>query len=714
MDSWLKKPVSELKGVGAYYRKRLEKLGIRTIRNLLWHFPTRYEDFSRVRKIKELKVGETATVIGEVVSIKNRRAWRRRMFLTEALIKDETGAIPVIWFGQPYLTRNIPQDSLVSLAGKVQFGNDGIYFSGPAYEVIERRPKTQSSKQQPQNLRHTAGLIPVYPETRGITSRAIRFLIKPVLAQAKTLPDILPEALRKKYGFLEFKKAIQEIHFPTSLKLAEEARRRFAFEELFLFQLLIFFLKKKMRRLAAPVISVDLELVKKFLATLPFELTGDQKQASWEILKDMARPYPMNRLLNGDVGSGKTIVATIASLPALAQRYQVAFMAPTEILARQHFEKISRLLEPFRAKVSLLVGKDTQIADEGLRGKVDRQNLLEKLASGEPYLVIGTHALIQKEVRFANLGLVIVDEQHRFGVKQRAALLRGPTPTYTQRVPHLLSMTATPIPRTLALSVYGDLDLSLLREMPKGRQKIIAKVVPPARRQAAYQFIRDEIKNGRQAFIICPRIEAQDKTYEEYLSLDTKAVKEEYARLAKDVFPDLALAMLHGKMRSQEKEKIMTAFAQNKTPILVSTSVVEVGIDIPNATVMMIEGADRFGLAQLHQFRGRVGRGEHQSYCFLLTDSPAKATRLRLEAFANISDGFTLAEEDLKIRGPGEFLGTRQSGLPDLAMNSIKDLALVMLAKKEAEEISKSDPQLKQNPLLAARLQDFRQEVHLE
>ncbi|MFN7088650.1 MAG: ATP-dependent DNA helicase RecG, partial [Candidatus Paceibacteria bacterium] len=505
------------------------------------------------------------------------------------------------------------------------------------------------------NLRHTAGLIPIYPETRGITSRALRFLIKPLISEATKLPDILPEELRSRLGILEFKTAIKEIHFPNSLKLAEASKKRFAFEELFLFQLLLFSQKRKMRRLPSLPIEPDIELVKKIIATLPFELTHDQKRAAWEIMKDMAKPSPMNRLLDGDVGSGKTIVAAISALQVLSKNYQVALMAPTEILSRQHFEKISKILEPFGAKIALLVSKEAKICEDGLSAKTNRQNLLEKLKNGDPYLVIGTHALIQKEVSFGNLALVIIDEQHRFGVKQRAHLTRGKT------IPHLLSMTATPIPRTLALALYGDLDISLLKELPKGRKNIITKVIPPAKRNEAYDFIRAQVNKGRQAFIICPRIEAQNKTYEEYLLLDTRAVKEEYQRLSKEVFSELKLGMLHGKMKSYEKEKIMSDFAENKIQILVSTSVVEVGIDVPNATVMLIEGAENFGLAQLHQFRGRVGRGKHQSYCLLFTDSPAKAVKSRLEAFSQVNDGFVLAEEDLKIRGPGEIFGVRQS-----------------------------------------------------
>jgi ATP-dependent DNA helicase RecG len=395
-------------------------------------------------------------------------------------------------------------------------------------------------------------------------------------------------------------------------------------------------------------------------------------------------------------------------------------LAPTEILARQHFEKIGKVLENFPLPTALFVSKETKISDEGLVGNISRKILTEKLRQGNPFFVIGTHALLQKDVHFGKLGLVIVDEQHRFGIAQRAHLAKAshaakdlPRPL----VPHLLTMSATPIPRTLALALYGDLDISLLDQMPVGRKAVISKVIPPARRDEAYAFIRNQIKEGRQAFIICPRIDLPTETtinYSQYLLLDTKAVKAEHERLSSKIFPDLKLGLLHGKLKSQEKEKVMGQFSQNEIPVLVSTSVIEVGIDVPNATVMMIEGAESFGLAQLHQFRGRVGRSQHQSYCFLLTNSPAKSARERLRTFASLTDGFKLAEEDLKLRGPGQFFGTEQSGLPDIAMRALKDLPLLELSRREALSLFEKDPQLTSLPLLRERLEEFRREVHLE
>jgi ATP-dependent DNA helicase RecG len=451
-----------------------------------------------------------------------------------------------------------------------------------------------------------------------------------------------------------------------------------------------------------------------------------QKKSAWQILKDMERPRPMNRLLEGDVGSGKTVVAAMGILNTARAGWQVAFMAPTEILAKQHFKEVSRLLADFKLDVALLTGKEDKITTKKLRGEtleISRQKILEKSLNGEINILIGTHALIQDTVKFKNLALVIVDEQHRFGVEQRAKLTKQKT------VPHLLSMTATPIPRTLALTLYGDLDLSIIDQLPQGRKKIITRVISPKERQKTYDFVRQQIKKGRQAFVICPRIEpgkknSDGKNEKEFLSwAEVKAVKEEYEKLSKKTFPDLKLAMLHGRMKTKEKEKIMKSFSarggsakggKNKIDILVCTSVVEVGIDIPNATVMLIEGAERFGLAQLHQFRGRVGRSVYQSYCFLFTDSPAKKTKQRLAALISAENGFQLSEKDLEIRGPGQLDGSRQWGLPDLAMSALKNMALVEKAREAAKSILINDWQLKKYPLLRARLREFEKRLHLE
>jgi ATP-dependent DNA helicase RecG len=764
--SWLNSPVTRVRGVGAWHSKRLKNLGIATVSDLLRYFPSRYEDLSNIKKISDIKIGETRTLTASVKKISVRRTWKKRMFLTEAILEDETGTLRAVWFNQPFLARNIKQGAKINAAGKLVKDANGLYLSNPAYEIVERglaliktrisadnqresasslpRSERSSAIRGPRksaSLRHTGGLVPVYPETRGITSRMLRYFIQPLLAFASRLPDILPQELRSAIGLMDFQNAIQEIHFPRSPGAAERARRRFAFEDIFLLQLSFQMARLKVaKKFRGPAIPANIALVKKFLATLPFTLTDAQRKAAWEILQDMSRETPMNRLLNGEVGSGKTVVATIAALEAAMAGWQIAILAPTEILSRQNFKKISRMLASFPVKTCLLISAEARAAEEGTFGAVNKETLIANINRGDSMIVIGTHAILQQGVKFGNLGLVVVDEQHRFGVEQRAALIRGTTRTDTQnmRIPHLLSMTATPIPRTLALGLYGDLDISVLAELPKGRQKIITRIISPATRMSAYKFIRNEVFKGRQVFVVCPRIDPDKHTIEEEIAamprnsasspigsvgllqesadwrIEVKAVKTEFEKLSKRIFPELRVAMLHGKMKSEEKESVMARFVSGATNILVSTSVVEVGVDVPNATVMMIEGSEHFGLAQLHQFRGRVGRGPHQSYCLLFTESNSRAAKKRLEALVESFDGFALAEQDLKIRGPGQFFGTQQSGLPDLAMRSLTDLPLVAFARREAIALVKKDPELKTAPLLKERLSAFRKEVHLE
>jgi ATP-dependent DNA helicase RecG len=707
----LRLPVTQVRGIGSWHARHLKQLGIETIEDLLRHFPLRYEDFTNIKKISAIKVGEICTVFATVKKISVRRTWKKKMFLTEAILDDGSGVVRAVWFNQPFLKKNIPQNAQVSISGKIDTNEEGLYFSNPSYEIITGK--------EIRNFRHTGGLVPIYPETQGITSRMLRYYIQPLLEHITHLQDYLPQELLRRVGLMDFQTAIREIHFPSSIENAKRAKRRFAFEDVFWVQLL--FQKERLRlakTLRAPIIPINIPLVKRFVSSLPFKLTDAQRRAAWEILQDMARQVPMNRLLNGDVGSGKTVVATIACLEVVEAGYQAAMLVPTEILARQHFQKIAKMLEKFGIRVCLCISSQTLCAEEQLSGSVPKETLHERISSGAPMLVIGTHALLEERVRFGKLGLVVVDEQHRFGVKQRAKLTKTGTLT-----PHLLSMTATPIPRTLALGLYGDLDISILDELPKGRQKIITRIIPPASRHRAYKFIRAEIEKGHQAFVICPRIDPekhQKESAEEFIAessdwnIEVKAVKTEFEKLSKSIFPDLRVAMLHGRMKSEEKESIMTRFANGAIDILISTSVVEVGVDVPNATVMMIDGAEHFGLAQLHQFRGRVGRGPHQSYCLLFTESNRKNAKRRLEALVECYNGFELAEKDLQIRGPGQFFGTRQSGLPDLAMQSLTDLALVELARREAIALLQRDPELKTAPLLKARLAEFENEVHLE
>jgi ATP-dependent DNA helicase RecG len=710
-------PIEQIPRIGPQYQKRLKRMGIKTVRDLLFHFPHRYEDFSNLIKIAEAKEGGPFSFQGKILEIRNLRTFRKKMIITQAIVGDETGKIKVIWFNQPYLINTFKKGDSLCLAGKVKGKGSSMYLSNPAYEKIPAfaikasAGKPDNSSTLNLDLTHTGRLIPVYPETEGVSSKWLRFIIKPLLTKfGDKIPDSLPEKLREENNFLPLAKALWQIHFPDSLRKAEEAKRRFSFEELFTISLFVLRERMKLMKEKAIAVPINLESIKKFTEGLPFNLTDDQRKSAWQALKDMEKNRPMNRLLEGDVGSGKTMVAMIAALNAVKAGYQVAFMAPTEILAKQHFKTFSQFLKKFKINIGLITGRESYFKNK----KISRKEILEKTKKGEIDILIGTQALVQKGVKFKNLALVVIDEQHRFGVEQRARLCQQST------IPHLLSMTATPIPRTLALTIYGDLDISLIQEMPRGRKKIITKVIPPQKRKEAYDFIREQIKEGRQVFVICPRIEPVDNLQLTTNNLqlmswaEVKAVKKEFEKLSKEIFPDLKIGMLHGKMKTKEKEEVMKKFQEDKIDILVSTSVVEVGIDIPNASIMMIEGAEKFGLAQLHQFRGRVGRSVFQSYCFLFTEMYSKTTNARLRALVSCENGFELAEKDLAIRGPGDFEGKRQWGIPDLVMASLKDISLVEKTREEAKEILEEDPELKKYPLLRERLKEFNQRIHLE
>jgi len=695
----LNTPIEKIPRVGPQYQRKLKRIGIATVRDLFWHFPHRYQDFSDLTPISKAKLGETVCIQGKIIEIKISQTWKKRMFLTTALVKDETGSIQVIWFNQPYLINTLQTGNEVYLAGKISKGSKGIYLSSPAYE------KLSSQKSDKSKLIHTARIVPVYPETEGLSSRWLRFILKPLLANLlNEIKDPLPLDIKKENKLLDIQTAIWQIHFPESVELAQRARQRFSFEELFVLSLTILKERLKLAQEKAIIIPLNLKITQKFVNSLPFKLTNAQRKSSWQILKDLEKHRPMNRLLEGDVGSGKTVVAIMAGLNVAKAGFQTALMAPTEILANQHFQEVSNLLKNFDLRIGLLTSKKNKLKNR----KIARKKILEKIKQGEVDILIGTHALIQESVKFGKLALVILDEQHRFGVEQRAKLC-----SQTELIPHLLSMTATPIPRTLALTVYGDLDLSLIDEMPKGRKKVITKIVTPNQRKQTYEFVKEQIKQGRQVFVICPRIESSNDGIVNSWT-DTKTIKQEYKKLTEQIFPELKIDMLHGRMKADEKEKIMKKFKEGKTNILVSTSVVEVGVDVPNASVMIIEGAEKFGLAQLHQFRGRVGRGEYQSYCLLFSDSSAHKTNQRLRALKSSQNGFELAEKDLKIRGPGELSGSRQWGIPDLSMASLGDLPLVEKTRNAAKDLLSQDPYLKKYPLLQKELKRFRQKIHLE
>jgi len=778
----LQTPLAEIKGIPPRLLKRLEKLKILTIKALLWHFPSRYEDFSEILPIAQLEPGQQVTIQGVVRDIKFRRSFRKRFVIVEARIADNSGEIKAVWFNQPYLLNTLRAGRAANFAGKVSSGENEIYLSHPSYELIDTGtyaddiprqnkfgagqaytdPDNTSVQYEPtpgshgSEYAHTGRLVPIYPETRGLTSKGIRFLVQPILKSIGEIPEWMPEEILKKAGLPEINLALNDIHFPESAETALSAKKRFAFEDIFLLQLFNMRQKLKLAKEKAPVIETSLAELKKITEALPFKLTLSQKKSLWEIVQDIGKPTPMNRLLQGDVGSGKTVVAAVAALLAANNGFQSAFMAPTEILARQHFQTLKKIFAGLPLKkqpeIGLLVSKEAKIfyphttttSFKNLRGaslsfgvgvyeydlesSVPKEEFKKKIESGSLKVIVGTHALIQKDIAFENLGLVIVDEQHRFGVRQRAELVHG-----RKILPHLLSMSATPIPRTLMLTIFGDLDISIITELPAGRKEIVTKIVAPANRDKAYQFIREQIKKGRQAFVICPRIEPAEEKEEKKgawnrtgkMDLwEVKSVKEEYEKLSKNIFPDLRVGMLHGQMKSKEKQEIMSNFSakggsasggkNNRIDVLVSTSVIEVGVDVPNAVIMMIEGADRFGLAQLYQFRGRVGRGEHQSFCFLFTDSPAKTTAERLKAIVEAKNGFELAEKDLKLRGPGEFIGQKQTGLPDVAMRGLQDWELIKNSREAAVEVLEKDRNMKNHPLLAEKLAEFEKRIHLE
>ena len=699
-------PIEKLKGVSVKIAAPLKRLGISTARDLLWHIPTRYNDFSQITTISELRPNAIATIRGHVESIENERAWRSGMTITTAYVSDGTGRVPAVWFNQPFLIRNVRAGRDIYLSGKIVYENGQLYLQNPAYEAADQKNDTI----------HTGRLVPVYKETRGITSRWLRYLTHNALPLAERVGDPIPHEIINRQKLAPLGSALKTTHFPKTLAEAREAKRRLAFDELFLIQLALLKSREEIKTIPAPKIKIGVEAIKKFVSLLPFSLTDAQRKAAWEILKDTEKGAPMNRLLEGDVGSGKTAVAAIAALNAALSGWQTAVMSPTEVLAHQHFATFSKLLAHENIAVVLLTGKTATAFDAELQSEYHpkKSDALKMISDGRATVIIGTHSLIQEKIAFRDLGLVVLDEQHRFGVNQRAALTQK-----AALVPHLLSMTATPIPRTLALTVYGDLDISILNEMPAQRKKVITKIIAPENRNDAYQFIREEIQKGRQAFVICPRIEppAQDNediSRAKLNQLEVKSVKEEYEKLSRHIFPDLRIAMLHGKIKSREKEKIMRDFKEKRSDVLVSTSVIEVGIDIPNATVMMIEGAECFGLAQLHQFRGRVGRSEHQSYCLLFSETNSEETNLRLTALSKCDNGFELAEKDLAFRGPGDFFGAKQSGLPDLAMASLADAELIKSAREEARKLIAQDPALECHQPLRDRLQQLTAKIHLE
>jgi ATP-dependent DNA helicase RecG len=682
----LELPVATVKGISTALSAKFAKLGVNTVRDLLYFFPNRHIDYSQRTVVSKLKLGEENTVVVNVWESREVQLGTRRS--AQAIVGDETGNIRIVWFNQPFMAKNLKTGQRIIVSGRVSRFNDMIQFESPEWEPFEEK-----------DLVHTGRWVPIYPLTQGLSQRQVRRLLKPAVeSYSWQLSDFLPGKLRARLKFLELPEALRQAHYPQDARLKDEARRRLAFDELFVLQLGVMH-KKRAWQESQPGLPLNIAApeLATFLASLPYQLTAGQKKALGEILSDLQKAKPMSRLLQGEVGSGKTVVATAALLVAVASGFQGALMAPTEILAEQHYHTFRRVL----AGVGNESSEDGVLIYSGffhrplnvalLLGDLSRSKkraVQARVSEGKIDIVIGTHALIQKEISFPRLGLAVIDEQHRFGVEQRSALRqKGANP-------HILVMTATPIPRTLALTLYGDMDLSLIDQVPPGRPPTQTKWLRPDQRASAYRFIHQQVKTGRQAFIICPLVEESE-------SVQARAAVEEFQQLSREVFPDLRLGLLHGRLTAADKDDIMQRFHRGEIDVLVSTPVVEVGIDVPNATVMLIESADRFGLSQLHQFRGRIGRGSEKSYCMLLAENPSEEARERLSLIERTQSGFLLAEEDLKLRGPGEFFGTRQSGLPDLKMARLSDVGILELARQEAAKLFQLDPDLRQPENLA-------------
>ncbi|KKR70719.1 MAG: ATP-dependent DNA helicase [Candidatus Nomurabacteria bacterium GW2011_GWB1_40_7] len=707
----------------ASQKKALHRLKIFSVADLLFYFPVRYSHISEIKPISQLVAGEYATVYGRFWSPDIKRGFRSKILRAEGEVMDETGKIKVVWFNQAYLAKMIHSGQFVELTGKVMESKRGKYMANPEFKKIDSMPIDihESLFNFDKKKQSEVFGFPVYIETKGITSKWFYHTILKIIKD-KTLnniEDYIPKEILQKYHLPSLKSALIWIHSPKNAKDAETARKRFAFEEVFCIQLERQHDKFEYRKNKSFQVKLDKNSVEDFLNRFPFALTDSQKKSTETILGDMAKNFPMSRLLEGDVGSGKTAVAATATYATVNQRpngqsfgnLQVAYMAPTEILATQHFESFIQYFKHLSINVGLITGSGCRKFPSKVNPSgwttISRAQLLKWVANGEIPILIGTHALIQKTVKFKNLALVVIDEQHRFGTAQRRKLVRK-----DGIAPHLLSMTATPIPRTLALTIYGDLDLSLLSEMPAGRKQIITEIITPNKREETYEKIRKELKAGRQLYVICPRIFEPDP--EKELALNVKSAVTEAKILKTKVFPEYEIGVLHSKMSKEKKENVMADFAEGKINILCATSVVEVGVNVPNATVIIIEGAERFGLAQLHQLRGRVIRSTHQAYCYIFAEAKSEKTISRLKALKTAKNGFELAELDLTLRGAGELGGTKQWGITDLGMEAIKNIKMVEAARAEAVRLIEEDPELSKYPLLKEKVRQKVQEFHFE
>ena len=721
-----------------------EGLHIETVRDLLFHLPARYEEVGSITPIKHLAPKESARILGIVTNIK--QGYTSRGPVASATVEDPTGRIPVTWFNQKWVAERLHVGDKILLTGKLTEGKSRNYFANPTYEIVGRaepgaRKLVSKEAYEPPEIYELIGLranelgftplISVYPETEGVTSRWLNFLAREALERVGDIPSAIASLSSPEDDkLIPLTQALRSAHTPQTFAEATAAQERIQLEELLPIQCAVLRARYRIARDRAPAIPLDAERVKQFLETLPFTLTDSQRTAAFEIMRDMERERPMHRLLVGDVGSGKTLVAALAALNTAhasgKNKYQTALMAPTEILATQHFEALAVQLRPQKVRIGLLTGSGARVTPKNTSErwmKISKVKLHKEIAEGTIDVLVGTHALVaapkslrrntlkpQGALRFKNLGLAIVDEQHRFGVNQRASLAKLQDQlaagSGTRQRPHFLTMTATPIPRSLALTIFGDLDLSFMRELPKGRQPIETKLISNRQRATAYDLIRSEVADGQQAYVICPLVSESEK-------VQAKAAEEEYERLQKEIFPDLRLGLLHGQMKAPEKAAAMKDFVKGKIDVLVATSVVEVGIDVPNATVIAIEGAERFGLAQLYQMRGRVGRGTEKSYCLLFTDHAGTTARARLKKLVAATSGSEVAQADLEIRGPGELAGVRQAGLPDVAMRSLGNVELLTRVREIAKTLLKEDPGLRKHPALAHRVHSVEQSLHL-
>lgn len=711
-------PIEQTGRLSPPQKKALDRLGIKTIKDLLYHFPTRYGSTAEARRIKDLVPGEEAAIFGTVKKIETKKSFRSRIPMGKATIEDETGLIDIVWFNQPYLAKMISKGSIVKVQGKVSDKNGMLSFANPHIEEIGEMPEIVGK-----SLFGEGGdsiLYPVYRETRGLTSRWIFHKLQKIFSEHvhESIEDPIPPEILETYKLPTLKTALVWIHAPKKQSDALAARKRFSFEEIFFIQLA----RQKNRALwnkeEAFTIDKKLEDLKPLLKELGFPLTEGQEKSVKTILKDFKKGEPMARLLEGDVGSGKTAVGALATYAVLTShpkenpsaRLQTAYMVPTEILARQQFENFIQFFVGTGVQIGLLTGKTCLKFPSKVNPReatpISKAQLKKWCASGEIGVLVGTHALIQKTVSFKHLAFAIIDEQHRFGTNQRQKLIQKDGFT-----PHLLSMTATPIPRSLALTLYGDLDLSILDTLPPGRKPVVTNVIPKEKRDETYSFIEEKLKEGRQLYVICPRINEPDESKEK--AVQAKSAIEEAKRLKKDVFPKWNIGLIHGKMKPKEKEAVMQDFADKKIDILVATSVIEVGINVENATMIIIEGAERFGLSQLHQLRGRVMRSTYEPYCFVFVESSSEKTIRRMKSFVSAKNGFELAEHDLKERGPGELVGIRQWGMSDIGMEALQNIKMVEAAREEAKTLIEKDPELALYSSLLKQIEKYN-DAHFE